>query len=58
MMKKMKTNLIDAVITYGMHNFWSDEDIIDVLTDCGMTKQDYIDCGFGAFAEEHEDYID
>lgn len=46
-------NLIKAMSDYGMEYSWTDSDIIDTLIDCGITKQDFIDCGYGDFVKNY-----
>ena len=40
-------NLIDAMGKYAMENDWLDNEWIEALVDCGITKQDFIDCDYG-----------
>lgn len=46
-------NLIIAVTEYALVYNWSDGDAIDTLVDCGITEQDFIDCGYGDFVREY-----
>ena len=46
-------NLIEAMCNYGMEFAWTDNDTIEALIDCGITKQDFIDCGYKDFVSEY-----
>ena len=52
-MKAYTENLIEAMINYGEDNFWTDNDIIESLIDCGITEEDFKDCGYGDFVKEY-----
>lgn len=45
--------LIVAMANYGQDNFWTDNDIIEALIDCGITEEDFKDCGYGDFVKEY-----
>jgi hypothetical protein len=46
-------NLIKAMCNYAMEFSWTDSETIDALIECGITKQDFIDCGYEDFVEEY-----
>ena len=46
-------NLIRAMCEYGLENSWTDNDIIEALIDCGITEQDFIDCGCGDLVKDY-----
>ena len=46
-------NLIEAMINYGENACWCDNEIIETLIDCGITEQDFIDCGYGEYTREY-----
>ena len=46
-------NLIEAVVNYGEDNFWDDSAIIDVLVDCGVTEEDFKNCGYWDFVKKY-----
>ena len=46
-------NLIEAMINYGENACWCDSEIIETLIDCGITEQDFIDCGYGEYTKEY-----
>lgn len=48
-----KQELIEAMINYGEDNFWTDNDIIESLIDCGITEEDFKDCGYGNFVKAY-----
>lgn len=48
-----KKELIEAMVNYGQDNFWNDSTIIDTLVDCGITEEDFKDCGYGDFVKEY-----
>lgn len=44
-------NLIDSLAAYALEHYWNDSDVIDMLIDCGITEQDFIECGYGNFVK-------
>lgn len=48
-----KKELIEAMINYGEDYFWSDSEIIDTLINCGITEEDFKDCGYGDFVKAY-----
>lgn len=46
-------NLINAMSKYAEDSCLTDEEFIDALISCGVTKQDFIDCGYGDFIKEY-----
>ena len=48
-----KKELIIAMINYGENAFWDDSAIIDTLVDCGITEEDFKDCGYGEYVKEY-----
>lgn len=52
-MKAYTENLIEVMINYGEDNFWTDNDIIEYLIDCGIIEEDFKDCGYGDFVKEY-----
>lgn len=53
MKKDIIENLINAVVEYGLSANWNDSEIIDTLVDCGVTEENFKDCGFGEFVKEY-----
>lgn len=53
MKKNVIKNLIDAVVEYGQSANWDDSEIIDTLVDCGITEENFNDCGYGEFVREY-----
>lgn len=53
MNKDVIKNLIDAMVIYGLDACWCDSEIIDELVGCGITEQDFKDCGYGDFVKEY-----
>ena len=50
---KYTENLIEAMIKYGMDANWNDNDIIESLIDCGITEQDFRDCGYWSYVRAY-----
>jgi hypothetical protein len=48
-----KKELIEAMVNYGQDSFWSDSEIIDMLIECGITEEDFKDCGYGDFTKAY-----
>ena len=46
-------NLIEAMCNYALEFSWTDSETIDMLIECGIEKQDFIDCGYGDFIKEY-----
>lgn len=53
MKKDIIENLINAVVDYGQNANWNDSEIIDTLIDCGITEEDFKNCGYGEYAKEY-----
>lgn len=51
--KDTTEKLMDAVAEYGMENNWCDHDIIEVLVDMGITKEDFVKYGKYDFVKEY-----
>ena len=47
--------LIEAMMNYGQDNVWDDNAIIETLIDCGITEEDFKDCGYGEFVKAYFD---
>lgn len=45
--------LIDSVFNYGLRFNWCDGDIIGTLLDCGITREDFIQCGYESIVEQY-----
>lgn len=45
--------LIEAMADYALEYAWSDNDLIEALENCGITQQDFIDCGYGNFVKKY-----
>lgn len=64
MVKEMESgdvvkNLMDAMAVYAMEAGWSDQDYIDALVECGITKGDFQKYGKGDFVKEYfEEEVD
>lgn len=52
--KEVVKNLINAVTAYAMECSWTDADAVDALTSMGVTKEDFVACGFGEFIQNME----
>ncbi len=50
---KAKTRLIEAMADYAAECHWSDALLIKRLRRCGLTLNDFVTCGYGAFAEDN-----
>lgn len=46
-------NLITAVSEYALKYQWCDSEAIDTLVSCGITEQDFINCGYGDFVKDY-----
>lgn len=46
-------NLITAMVEYALENHWCDSEAIDTLVGCGITEQDFINCGYGEFVKDY-----
>lgn len=46
-------NLITAMADYALDSVWCDSEMIDALVGIGITKQDFISCGYGDFVKNY-----
>ena len=46
-------NLIEAMCNYGLEYSFTDNEVIEALIECGIEKQDFIDCGYENFVSEY-----
>lgn len=54
MNKEVIKKLIDAVTAYALECSWTDAETVDALTELGVTKDDFVACGFGEFIQNME----
>lgn len=45
-------NLIAAMVAYGAESCWTDREVYDALTECGLHYNDFQKAGYGAFARK------
>lgn len=45
--------LIEAMCEYGLDNSWNDSEVIDALTECGITQDDFVKHGYGDFVKDY-----
>jgi len=49
-----KEKLIEVMINYGQEEAcWDDSEIIDRLIECGITEEDFKNCGYGDFVKAY-----
>lgn len=47
------SNLIKAMVAYGLENSWCDSEIIDALVELGITHEDFLKAGAGDFVKSY-----
>ena len=50
---KTKTRLIESMSDYALECGWVEPYLVKKLMDCGITLNDFKDCGYGEFVKEY-----